>query len=341
VPLAAKTGLNTLKVFVSSADRKTSRCYAVTTASLVSTAAGLASITTRLGDDFMLSQDIDLSGIPWQPIGGDVPNGQPGYTGHFDGNGHTITIAQITTPLNCLGVFGSVSTGGVIENVHVNCDIATTDKYYVGALVGWNIGTIRHCSSSGTINETGIGECIGGLVGQNGLTSSTEASVISECYSTVNVRGRAQVGGLAGANGDTTGGQASILNSYARGSAIATTTSGHSAGGLVGDNRITGRVANSYATGTAIGTTDAGGLVGRNQDGDASYFVRSYYDNDNFMGTTPNGIGRATAQMKDAASVATTYASWDFSLVWAMGGPAINDGYPYLQYFGAAGTSSP
>ena len=68
--------------------------------------------SSKWNEDYTLTADIDLTGKAQLPIGSYA---KP-YTGHFDGNGHTVTVSIIGT--ECAGLFG-VTDGALIENLTV------------------------------------------------------------------------------------------------------------------------------------------------------------------------------------------------------------------------------
>lgn len=144
-----------------------------------------------------LTHDIDLSGTEWEPVG-DRNNV---YTGTFDGNGHTISNLTITKENlsfgdDC-GMFGRVGTNATIqdltlENVRLNVG---ADGIPIGALAGFNQGTISNCKVSGNIfvtnNRAGY---VGGIVG------CMHSGVIQYCHSSASIQGgnSTYVGGVLG-----------------------------------------------------------------------------------------------------------------------------------------------
>ena len=57
----------------------------------ITTAAQLQQIRQNLGGNYVLANDIDLTGINFEPIG----NASTPFTGSFNGNGHTIKSMKI------------------------------------------------------------------------------------------------------------------------------------------------------------------------------------------------------------------------------------------------------
>jgi hypothetical protein len=314
----AVSGTNTITVSVIAADRKTLRSYAITSSTLVASAADLASMATNLSGSYVLAADIDTTVAGnWTPIG---TNATP-FTGTFDGCGHTVTLT-INTSVYGTGLFGVIGAGGMVENVHVACTISAGD--FTGAIAGINKGTIENCCASGTI--TGTIDPVGGLVGQNGIFAN--GGTIIDCYSTANVSGSSDVGGLVGAQGEMSGYggvRSYIINCYARGTVDA--SSSGDAGGLVGDQRLYGDITDSYATGKVTGpSSSSGGLVAIQTTG--AVLTNCYYDTATTgQSDTGKGTGLDTASMQSSAS----FALWDFASTWNIDATkTINGGYPYL-----------
>ncbi|MDR2599333.1 MAG: hypothetical protein LBC73_03555 [Oscillospiraceae bacterium] len=207
-----------------------------------------------LDGDYILMNDIDLSGysggIGWTPIG--VAGAE--FTGTFDGNGYKITGLNINNPNNAIpyGLFGVVGAQGTIKNLGLvggNVTVSHENHHYTGALVGILQGTMENCYSTSTV--TG-GKNVGGLVGAIEATGE-----IKNSYNTGTVSGVENVGGLVGAI-EATG---EIINSYNTGSV----TGVNNVGGLVGAIEATGEILNSYNTGTVTGTLNVGGVAGENR----------------------------------------------------------------------------
>ncbi|WP_163215484.1 GLUG motif-containing protein [Bacteroides sp. 519] len=222
---------------------------------------------TGEAQNFTLTEDIDLTGIAWTPIG---RYGKP-YKGIFDGGGHTITGLTINSTERSQGFFGTTDNGTVISNIHLRgVNIVGGNK--IGALVGENYGSIIQCSATGSIKG---GEHTGGLVGVNYGTGT-----ITACYATGNVEGSNHIGGLIGGNDGT------IAACYATSNVV-----GNGIGGLVGNNF--GAITACYATGNIEGS-NAGALVGNNLGicnyNNANGKVNGTVAYDNLIGNNSNYI---------------------------------------------------
>lgn len=106
------------------------------------------------------------------------------FTGTFDGQGHTLTVAYGTadSPVSDddkAAPFRNVESGCVIKNLHTQGTIYTSRKY-AGGIVGTQYGTVKleNCRSSVTINSmTAEDGTHGGLVGHIGNSSSAKLTI--------------------------------------------------------------------------------------------------------------------------------------------------------------------
>ena len=122
---------------------------------------------------YMLSCDLDLSGINHEPIF----DANEYFAGIFFGNGKTIKNLTVATESNFPSLLGMVM-GGVVDNLTIeNVSITTTDyntqdegmHYYVGTLAGYFAGRIDNVRVSGNIIVDGLsydGVAVGGFVGR-------------------------------------------------------------------------------------------------------------------------------------------------------------------------------
>ncbi|GMO41649.1 MAG: hypothetical protein Ta2B_21580 [Termitinemataceae bacterium] len=231
--------------------------------------------------NWFLANDIDLAEVSgaW--------NGPSGYTGTFDGNGHTVKNLVLTKTAGDTGLFNSVGTGVVIKNLVVEVSspstaLARTGGSHFGGVVGFIGGTatIKNVTVTGTLRYGAANDYLlaGGLVGEIGDYASVD---IENCVSTLDIIAdlgstytgdRVQgFGGLIANNGN---GNVTIKNSYATGNINITVASDLFvwAGGFVGLMVAPVTVQNCYASGSVrvvnsmtdsnTRTTYAGGLIG-------------------------------------------------------------------------------
>ena len=125
------------------------------------------------GQYFVLTDDIDLSGIAWQPIGhldlADQTNMSVMFMGIFDGRGHTISNINFSSdePICGAGIIG-MNLGEVknlnAKNITVTCTNGFSNA--IGAVVGYNMGMVHDVTLSGENSVTGV-NCVGGIAGGN------------------------------------------------------------------------------------------------------------------------------------------------------------------------------
>ena len=296
---------------------------------------------------FELTEDIDLGGKEWTPIGytvADLIMGRHEYfvfSGNFDGKGYTIknlTIGTETSPYSgdVCGLFGATSgtiEDVVLENVSINYVGGNHSSGYGfrmgGALVGYSMGDIVNCTVTGLDMKAGSDgsyvalNSIGGLVGlQDGGTTVSHSRVsgkIEESTKKGNVGGF--VGTLAkGSSAKYCGADVSVeVTGNGRGIAV---------GGFVGiGNGVTTDetlIENCYATGNITGAEYAGGFVGNisglnisncyakgnvsNSFVGASFMGTDAASN-NYYGTVKNCY--ATGLVSDISSFAYAFAMQD------------------------------
>lgn len=134
----------------------------------VATAADLASIDQYMNAYYVLTNNIDLSGSNWKPLGVDFVNEQETvteFTGSLNGgytvdgktyyyaiNGLTISNGANTAPYNHIGLFGVVGTAGIVKNITfnnvsilINDNANNTDDFiFAGVIAGFNKGQIQN-----------------------------------------------------------------------------------------------------------------------------------------------------------------------------------------------------
>ena len=139
--------------------------WAIRTASdLVTLGAEVDAGDNKAGKFYALANDIDLTGIDWNPIGADSSNKSGGtvvgFSGTLDGRGH------------------------VIRNISINSDTIQ----YAGLFGGYFDGTLMNLGmEGGSITTTAASSTVGALARKLVSTTNSSASVgkIVNCYSRV------------------------------------------------------------------------------------------------------------------------------------------------------------
>ena len=127
------------------------------------------------GTYFLLTEDMDLSGVSWSPIGNmdDMETHSTLFLGSFDGGDHTISNLDYESgEYHCgAGLFG-VSCGEVKNLTLTDATVKITDgtSLAIGGAVGYNMGSVDHV----TVENASItgNNCTGGVVGGNNSSVS-------------------------------------------------------------------------------------------------------------------------------------------------------------------------
>lgn len=132
-----------------------------------------------------LTADIDLTGKEWTPVG----NSGQTYNGTFDGQGHTITGLNISSPSEEVALFHNIGGGGKVMNLQLK-DVAYNGSTAMGGIAHGNNGTITACSVTGTLTNTTNNGAVGGIAAINYGT-------ITACWFNGTITGGSNVGGIA------------------------------------------------------------------------------------------------------------------------------------------------
>jgi len=275
------------------------------------------------------------------------------FSGHYDGNNHTINELYINcTSQTRVGFFGRTSAGSITNLGLTNVDVRGT---LTGGLVGHCYNTVGNCYTTGSVTgDRQVGGLCGLIQGVNTL---------SNCYSTATVTvssssNGSDIGGLVGvANAD-------ISNCFSTGDVTGKSRTGGFVGSLDTDNTIT----NCYSLGnvnraSGATATSFGGFCGEAEEeenwgsitsatieycysiGDVTYtgasnptdkgfcgtttgdFTDNFFDSQASNQTTATG---ATAKNTTQMTTQSTFTNWNFNTVWQIS-PDVNNGYPTLQ----------
>ena len=273
--------LNKDKGYTVSEDGNT---YEVYNAEGLKNIAELVNEEWKLDINITLTDDIDLTGIDWTPIGTSFSNS---YTGTFEGNGKTITGLTVTGSDQYVGLFGYIGSGGTVKNVVLEGVQITSDNSSgcVGGVVGWSYGNIEYCSVSGSVSST---------VFADGVVGNQSGGSITGCNSSATVKGVTYAGGIAG----VTNMGASLTGCYATGdvSVANNTTNAAFAGGVVrfngGSSTLTACYATGSVTGSGSGTIYVGGVTGDNNISTLTACYHAKGDVSGPTGTTGGVTGR-------------------------------------------------
>ena len=285
----------------------------------------------------VLTNDIELAGFEWTPIG----NNSKRFGGSFDGQGHKISNLFINyigtnTQSPYMGLFGYVygssSKHSVIQNLTVQGNVTLTSSQnvstaYSGGVIGYaNYADITNVHSEVNVTVKRVGgnwSNLGGLVGY-----ANYSTTIKDCSNSGNVTGYRNVGGIAGTlygnsfvinctnSGKVTGadtGVAGIAGNVSNGCAIKACSNsgiikstGTNVGGIGGDV-ANAEISNCYNSGKIdCSQSTSGAVVGRAAAGAVirnCYFAAS---------TAAKGVGSAAnaeTQKTEAADIVARVAA--------------------------------
>ena len=127
--------------------------------------------------DAVLTNDIDMTGVKWTPIG--TTKDKAFEWGEFDGQGYVIKNLTVSdTSLEYAGLFGYVTDHATIKNLGVFGEFSGGE--YVGGIAGYSenseitncffIGTVSGTNTNGIANEDTIGDTVNNCYFQSDST---------------------------------------------------------------------------------------------------------------------------------------------------------------------------
>lgn len=299
---------------------------------------------------FVVTADIDMSGVDFTPIGRDTSHyfrglfygGTNGYTG--ERLQRTITNLAINdSTSDYIGLFGYVWRNGeqytrpTIEYITIGNSCSFVGRNYVGGVVahGQDV-TISHCYNYATVTGN---DKVGGIVGYN-----FGATVINGTTNHGTVKGHDYVGGIAGEAdwGGLTGTDDAIItnngtvegNNYVGGIVgyLWTTYSivlaknqnqvvgknyvGGIVGGLKYHNEYNNSIAYSTNTGT-IGNTSSssnvGGILGGCVDNQIDFKIENCSNNGNIDAKNANYVGGIAGSLKGKVTITNCENAYSIS----------------------------
>lgn len=144
--------------------------------------------------DFVLTADIDMTGIDFDPIG----SSDKKFTGKFDGQGHRILNLTVNRPeQEGVGLFGVVTGSVEVKNVILDKTCSITGKCFSG-VVGRSLGgtnLLMECvgnEGSTTVSAQNGSGMYGCNYGQSALVT------LRNCYVTGSVKAGNEAGALSG-----------------------------------------------------------------------------------------------------------------------------------------------
>ena len=243
----------------------------------------------------------------WEPIST--------FKGTFDGNGHTISGIVVKNESSIVGFI--CENYGTVKNLTLK-DTKINSSSSVGAVAGWNYGTIENCHVTGKSELMSSVSYAGGVAGKNNGTILA-CHVAKDCK----VSGETQVGGIAGFS--VTGGQ--IIGCYA----LCSLESGNCIGGICGSSVGTSITAcYSKCTYSSGNNTDIGGIVGTAKLN--ATFSECYWEGDT---NCTQGVGNAMTNPDGVIKVGAAGVIWNDVYI-DMNKKLEDTGYKYVENGDAA-----
>lgn len=278
--------------------------------------------------NYQLTEDITVTA----PYGNDI-TGFTGFTGTFDGNGHTVTL-DITASTANVGLFSKLAGGAVVRNVITAGSVTATGKNNVGGIAGvadTELGaiTISNCKNEAAIKGNKV---VGGILG--GCTEDDYALTISACANEGNISGTRNIGGICG----TLENAHFIKNCYNSGAVTGSTIGGILGRGARGYSSTTDTpiLENCYNVGNIVYSgTNGSAIVGTGYakkpvevkncyalEGSAQAFVVSGVNADS------NSDFKSAAEMQSAEFAATLGSAFQYN---GGGYPTLKDPEPVVE----------
>ena len=263
-----------------------------------------------------LTDDIDLGGQPWTPIGKfGYSSSDRSFSGSFRGNGHTVKGLNVSAEY--AGLFGSINdaeiTGVVVQGTVVSTNTNNGDA---GGIVGRAIGTTNKIINCG--NEAAVsGGCnVGGILGNN-QAYNTKITVLN-CYNMGHISASDRAGGIVGRCG---GSSLSVTNCYNTGEI----TSNNYAAGVIAGSNFGWTISSCYNTGKirSKNTSRIGAFT--TSDNDAA--SNSFY----LEGSIPAGAKTSGATAMSDAAMRTELPDKLGADNWKTV-RGVNNGYPVLSW---------
>ncbi|WP_241825053.1 purple acid phosphatase family protein [Micromonospora sp. CB01531] len=309
----------------------------------ISTPEQLRYVSNNFGDGFgqlpadghyVLTKDIDLQHRRgFRPLGLPAVNAKdagPGFTGTFDGAGHSITGLnlgydqgwELDGKPSPTGFVGRLGAGGVVRNLGlVDVDYRDTEGPVGGVAGVVNGGSLDRVFVAGSVG--GAQDTAGGLVGV------LNGGSVTDSYATVNLDGEATTAGLIG---EITG-ASTVERSLAAGAVITTGDAGGAVGDVKSADAVIGGIvaANRAVTGSTAGKLFAAGVAEARVAGNAVWADMP------LTGTKAEQRGISELTQAELTAQATYQGlGWDFEAVWAWQ-PATSSAVAYPHLAGLSG----
>ena len=257
-----------------------------------------------------------------------APYAKDYFTGTFDGNGHTVTLA-ISGDSDYQALFAKLAAGAVVKNVTVEGKV--TGKKCVAGIAGYATDNVKIENCKNTASITGT-KNVGGILGEAYNNEESISVGIKNCANEGAVNGTGSaIGGIVG----KMEGQNSIIDCYNRGNI----TGFNNYAGIVGQSTgaLVATIKNCYSVGavTAYGaSTNAGYALiggGKNYALTNCYAIKQDGLNLAYNGTnatTEECDFKSAEEMQSAEFAATLGSAFQYN---GGGYPTLKDPEPVVE----------
>lgn len=295
--------------------------------------------TSYDGKTILLTQDIDASGVTWNPIGSYTSTSSfVAFDGIFDGQGHIVTLNAQDATAAGYGFF-AVNAGTVRD---LTVDGVVSGKSYVGAIAGRNSGVITGCVNRAEVSATSM--AVGGItaymnnkavvencaneaaVTGNGTTYT--GGIVAQALSGTRVSSSCNLGAVTSAKTYTGGvvGYAmgcAVDSCYNAGAVTSTSSTGKTVGGVAGMFTGTTFLENCYNVGLVTFGGDSGAVAGT---------LVTTQNKNNFYLADTGTYGVASTKWVDGMKQAEEMKTADFAAALGSAYKFCDGSYPLLTW---------
>ncbi len=225
---------------------------------------------------FKQSANIDLSRLPWVPIGRHADGTH--FSGNYDGNNYKISNMYFEDSTHVPGLFGVCY--GAIKNVIIDGADLSINSVWGGSIVGLleTGASIENCTSNAVIEASSQSSLIGGIVGNSwratiknchftgSITSGadTVGGIVGEAYGEEAIMEQCTFSGAIKTSSINVGGIAGALNNYSKISKCISKGNVKGAGnvGSIAGKVVNGSISNSAGYGNIAVTVSSGNIAG-------------------------------------------------------------------------------
>lgn len=295
--------------------------------------------TSYDGKTILLTQDIDASGVTWNPIGSYTSASSfVAFDGIFDGQGHIVTLNAQDATAAGYGFF-AVNAGTVRD---LTVDGVVSGKSYVGAIAGRNSGIITGCVNRAEVSATSM--AVGGItaymnnkavvencanegtVTGNGTTYT--GGIVAQALSGTRLSSSCNLGAVTSAKTYTGGvvGYAmgcAVDSCYNAGAVTSTSSTGKTVGGVAGMFTGTTFLENCYNVGLVTFGGDSGAIAGT---------LTTTQNKNNFYLADTGTYGVASTKWVDGMKQAEEMKTADFAAALGSAYKFCDGSYPLLTW---------